>query len=838
MPRLLLPLRCLTFGLLGLSLVLGSASPSIAQAPPSPIANPSVAEADRLMQQAQTPNIPPQIQQALFFQAEQRYRQAGQTQKMEIAQVKQAIAFYHDGEYQRATQTLPMLERYDASHPAWVDYLNLKARLLLQSGDDRRALGTIQRVGPVIDFKARSMVALTSGEIYRANSWYRTARANLSAAAAMTENRIERVDAISALGRLELDLGQYAAAGDRFKAAIAQRQQIGFITGRRNQLELVRDFNDLGRVNQALGQWPESRQQYQRSLDVLKSVQAPNLEIQSYLLMAQLAMRQSDWPAAQQAISQTQGLRGHAASQIAIADTQADYHRQQGQWDAAISQYQKALAIADRDRNPATIANLNANIGWVQLQQGQLKAAIATLEQSIQTYEVLREDVNTGDQISLVDQQAQAFQSLQQAYVRNQQPEQALVIAERGRARAFVELLSARLTDNKIAPIAPPTLAQISAIAKTKQATIITYSTIADPLKKVETDLYIWVVQPDGKIQFQAVDLRSPKPPTTTPIAANPPQLAPKQLAPKQLAPKQLAFAFRSSRKIKISTALPTPTTDTPSPTGAFRSGYDLLIAPIAQWLPKSPIDRVIIVPQGALFSMPFHALRSADGKYLLESHTLQIAPSIQTLTLKSTRPRSPLRSKPLVIGNPAPMPENLDPLPGSQQEAQAIAKLLNTQALIGPQATEKTVLAQLRQASVIHFATHGLLDENQGMASAIALVAGPDDDGLLTAGELSEIPLTANLAVLSACETGRGKITGDGVLGLSRSLMLAGVPNVVVSLWAVPDQATASLMTEYYRQMPQQPTQAQALRQAMLTTLKQYPDPHDWAGFVLLSAD
>ncbi len=832
MPRLLLTLRCLTFGLWGLSLVLGRASPSIAQAPPPPIANPPVAQADRLMQQAQRPFTPPQFQQALFLQAAQGYRAAGQIQKMEIAQVKQAIAFYHDGEYQRATQTLPMLERYDASHPAWVDYLNLKARLLLQSGDDRRALGTIQRVGPVIDFKARSMVALTSGEIYRANSWYRTARANLSAAAAMTENRIERVDAISALGRLELDMGQYAAAGDRFKAAIAQRQQIGFITGRRNQLELVRDFNDLGRVNQALGQWPESRQQYERSLDVLKSVQAPNLEIQSYLLMAQLALRQSDWRAAQQAIGETQGLRGHAASQIAIADTQADYHRQQGQWDAAISQYQKALAIADRDRNPATIANLNANIGWVQLQQGQLKAAIATLEQSIQTYEVLREDVNTGDQISLVDQQAQAFQSLQQAYVRNQQPEQALVIAERGRARAFVELLSARLTDNKIAPIAPPTLAQIQAIAKTKQATIVTYSTITDPLKKVETDLYIWVVQPDGKIQFQAVDLRSPKPPTAIPIAANAPQLTPQQLAP-----KQLAFAFRSSRKIKISTALPTATTDSPSPTGTFRSGYDLLIAPIAQWLPPNPTDRVIIVPQGALFSMPFHALRSADGKYLLESHTLQIAPSIQTLTLP-TKPRSPLMSRPLVIGNPSPMPESLDPLPGSQQEAQAIAKLLNTQALIGPQATEKTVLAQIRQASVIHFATHGLLDENQGMASAIALVAGPDDDGLLTAGELSEIPLTANLAVLSACETGRGKITGDGVLGLSRSLMLAGVPNVVVSLWAVPDQATASLMTEYYRQMPQQPTQAQALRQAMLTTLKQYPDPHDWAGFVLLSAD
>jgi CHAT domain-containing protein len=829
MPRLLLPLRCLTFGLLGLSLVLGTARSSIAQIPAAPaLQSAALAQADRLMKQAQTPNIPPQLQQSLFFQAEIQYREAGQIQKMEIAQVKQAIAAYSDGEYQQATRLLPMLERYDSSHPAWLDYINLKARLLLQSGDDRRALATIQRIGPVMDFQARSMMELTRGEIYRANSWYRPARADLMLAASTTESRIDRADALSAMGRLELDLGQYAAAGDRFKAAIEQRRQIGMSTGRRNQLELVRDYNDLGRVNQALGQWAASREQYENSLDVLKTVPAPNLAIQSYLLMAQLALTQSDWPAAQRAIAQTQQFPGHAASQIAIASTQADYHRYQGQWDAAIAQYQKALAIAERDANPATIANLNANIGWVQLQQGQIKPAITTLEQSIRAYEALRENVNTDDQISLVDQQAQAFQSLQQAYVRDRQPEQALVTAERGRARAFVELLSARLTDKRFVTIAPPTLGQIQAIAQKKQATIVTYSTIADPLKKVETDLYIWVVQPDGKVQFQSVDLRSPKPPTaTTPIAANAPQLA----------PKQLALALRSSRKIQIATALPTPTSDAPSPNSTFRSGYDLLIAPIAQWLPKSPTDRLIIVPQGALFAMPFHALRSADGKYLIESHTLQIAPSIQTLMLP-TKPRSPLSSKPLVIGNPSPMPESLDPLPGSQQEAQAIAKLLKTQALIGPQATKKTVLAQIRQASLLHFATHGLLDENQGMASAIALVAGTDDDGLLTAGELSDIPLTANLAVLSACETGRGTITGDGVLGLSRSLMLAGVPNVVVSLWAVPDQATASLMTEYYRQMPQQPTQAQALRQAMLTTLKQYPDPHDWAGFVLLSAE
>jgi CHAT domain-containing protein len=94
---------------------------------------------------------------------------------------------------------------------------------------------------------------------------------------------------------------------------------------------------------------------------------------------------------------------------------------------------------------------------------------------------------------------------------------------------------------------------------------------------------------------------------------------------------------------------------------------------------------------------------------------------------------------------------------------------------------------------------------------------------------------LKTELVVLSACNTGRGRITGDGVVGLSRAFVAAKVPSIVVSLWSVPDNPTALLMTEFYRNILRQPDKAAALRQAMLTTMKQYPDPFDWAGFVLI---
>ncbi|MEG4327997.1 CHAT domain-containing protein, partial [Microcoleus sp. herbarium5] len=94
---------------------------------------------------------------------------------------------------------------------------------------------------------------------------------------------------------------------------------------------------------------------------------------------------------------------------------------------------------------------------------------------------------------------------------------------------------------------------------------------------------------------------------------------------------------------------------------------------------------------------------------------------------------------------------------------------------------------------------------------------------------------LNAELVVLSACNTGRGKITGDGVLGLSRALISAGVPSIIVSLWLVPDEPTAELMAEFYRQLQLNPNKAQALRQAMLMTMKMHPTPQDWAAFTLI---
>ena len=185
-------------------------------------------------------------------------------------------------------------------------------------------------------------------------------------------------------------------------------------------------------------------------------------------------------------------------------------------------------------------------------------------------------------------------------------------------------------------------------------------------------------------------------------------------------------------------------------------------------------------------------------------------------------------------IGNP---PQQLPSLPGAETEANAIAQLFNTQAILGKNATKAAFKEHLPQAKIIHLATHGLLDEVRrfDIPGAVALAPSGDDDGLLTSGEILDLKLNAELVVLSACDTGRGDIKGDGVIGLSRSFITAGTPSVLVSLWSVPDSPTASLMTEFYRQIQQKLDKAQGLRQAMLKTLKEYPNPKDWAAFTLI---
>ncbi len=259
-------------------------------------------------------------------------------------------------------------------------------------------------------------------------------------------------------------------------------------------------------------------------------------------------------------------------------------------------------------------------------------------------------------------------------------------------------------------------------------------------------------------------------------------------------------------------------------------------------------------MPQGELYLVPFVALMDEQNQYLIEKHTILTSPSIQLLEVarkshnqKQNNPASDV----LIVGNPT-MPKVWNPdsgemeqllsLTGAEDEAFAIAELFQVKPLVGGQATESIVTQKMQNARLIHLATHGLLEygipEESGVfdaPGAIALAPSADADGLLTSVEIYNMKLNAELVVLSACDTGRGKISGEGVIGLSRAFLQAGVPSLIVSLWKVPDDSTQFLMTKFYEYWQGDTDKIIALRRAMLETKEKYPEPINWAAFTLV---
>ncbi len=506
-----------------------------------------------------------------------------------------------------------------------------------------------------------------------------------------------------------------------------------------------------------------------------------------------------------------------------------------GNYAKAIEYTQQQLAIAREIKDRQGEGNALNNLGFALLKAGNPTEAEKMLFDAIKVWESMRQMLGSNDanKISIFERQARTYRLLQRVRVAQNNPIAALEIAERGRARAFVDLLTQRLStgDANSVIAAAPNQDQIRQIAKAQNATLVQYSIIYDEFQIQgksewrESALYIWVIQPTGEITFRQVDLK--------------PLWQKNNASLRSLIIGNQEFLAVRSRSSLGSTQ---PQPDLPTL-------HQLLIDPIASLLPKDPNAHVIFIPQDSLFQVPFPALKDANGTYLIEKHTILTAPSIQVLALtrqqrEKLAQKQPNSSNALVLGNPT-MPSvsaypgepkrQLSPLPGAEAEARAIAPLLKTQAITGAQGTKAAIVQKMPQASIIHLATHGLLDDVRGLGSAIALAPSGSDDGLLTAEEIFDMKLQANLVVLSACNTGEGRITGDGVIGLSRALISAGVPSVIVSLWAVPDAPTSELMQAFYQNLQKNPNKAQALRQAMLTTMKTHPQPRNWAAFTLI---
>jgi CHAT domain-containing protein/tetratricopeptide (TPR) repeat protein len=795
-----------------------------------------------------------------------------------------------------------------------------------QTGDRFQAAGLLTRLGWTYARLAQYQKALETLEAARLAHLDIINRAGQqTTATSVTEffaSRQRLRDSLDGLGFVQAQLGQYTQAMELYQAALNM--------SRRGPTDYEQDgylFNQIGAVHLKLGQPQPAMAYYQQSLVLIDTVgyvfgkdgkNRPPAPSDIHRALYQWQDQRRDFSRIEQSlrVNYDDPLKLHPWARILLVSTlnhigqayQAvgmnsranqiyfnalkaaqlsgntswqgissfnigEIERVQEDWDAAKAAYESALSIGKSSGDRALQGQAYDGLGQIALAIRNPAAATTAFTAAMQAWEDLRPGLSDANRISLFDHQMQTYTRLQTALVQEQKPEQALAIAERGRARAFVELLARRQQDpgqSGPATLPPPTLDQIRRVAQQQNTTLVEYSVIT--ADDTETTLYIWVVKPTGAIAWRQIDLPATLRGTSLASYISRARLDGLGVRGRGATAKRSGnptpartSSGTTGEPIVLASALPNsavdpasdPVADQPGAIAALQNLHLLLIQPIADLLPTDANARVTFIPQGNLFLVPFAALQDPQGKFLVEQHTIAVAPSIQVLDLVHAQAakthaqtaashRFRTAGPALIVGNPT-MPkvrtqagdraEQLGSLPGAETEARAIAKILNAQPLIGAAATKAAVLEQMPQARLIHLATHGLMDDFRGLGvpGAIALAPSGQDSGLLTADEILGLRLRADLVVLSACDTGRGRITGDGVIGLSRSLISAGVPSVIVSLWAVPDAPTAFLMQQFYENLQGQPDNAIALRQAMLTTLQQYPAPRDWAPFTLI---
>jgi len=264
----------------------------------------------------------------------------------------------------------------------------------------------------------------------------------------------------------------------------------------------------------------------------------------------------------------------------------------------------------------------------------------------------------------------------------------------------------------------------------------------------------------------------------------------------------------------------------------------DLLLGPIIAALAPD-VNRLVIVPTQSLAVIPFGALPvpthgQGSARLMIDRYSIAYLPSASTLQFLRFGP--PSASPDLFLGAIGDVAvENLPALPGTLAETAAIQKLYpRSTRLTGAAFTHEAAVNALTQHQEVHFATHGLFEEQAPLFSSLVTAPAVGQPSRLSLYELTDLHLKARLVILSACETDRGKMTGgDEAAGLTRTFLQAGAETVVSSLWKVNDESTALLMESLHAHLRAGELTPDALRHSELEVRRKFPQPYYWAAFV-----
>jgi CHAT domain-containing protein/tetratricopeptide (TPR) repeat protein len=797
-------------------------------------------------------------------------------------------------------------------------------------GDEIGRATNLHNLGLLSSRRGRRSEAMA---FYRQSLDIRTAQKDVAGTAGTLNN----------LGIVHRDQGNYAPALDYFTRSLAVSEAIGrpndaaltvmniggihwrqgnhaqaqaFYAKALERFEATGNRDGTGRVLISLGalydeQGDSTRAMvyYQRALGIAEALK-DRAGIASLLInMGALhGDRKEDTEAADyydkgRSLFEELGMSGNVAEALYGL---AGIRERQGQYTVALELAERAKALAVESESDETLWEAQFVAARIHRAMNQPAKARAELEQAIALVEDLRKRVAGAQdaQQLYLESRLDPYHLLTELLLEQHLPAEALLVAERAKARALLDVATSgpvdtstvmtaterqqesTLTDRLVAlnnerfkerlrSVQDPSRLQDVA-GRLERARLeleafhtTLYSTHPElRLRRAETPPLsldeVRTVLPDEKtvvLEYLATEeatflfvVRRSRPDEPWPETASPVRISSYRVP---MADKDLAARIERFRGMLASV-------DNRYGRSA-RELYDLLIAPAAGELRRG--DRLVIVPDGPLWELPFQVLQTPRSQDLIDRHAMFFAPSLSVLRESMKRrtlhagTSSTAPPTLLAMGNPtlggesvarvqALMDERLESLPEAERQVRALERIYGSarsDVYVGDQAREERLKAAARSYRVLHVATHGILNDRNPMYSHLVMSQqkGGTEDGLLEAREIMQMEMTADVAVLSACETARGRVGGgEGMIGLTWALLVAGVPTTVVSQWKVRSDSTAELMIAFHRRLKDQLARpagqrdiAGALRMAALEIKRdpRYRHPFHWAPFVVV---
>ena len=528
-----------------------------------------------------------------------------------------------------------------------------------------------------------------------------------------------------------------------------------------------------------------------------------------------------------------------------------------GEYAKAEEYFRKAIQLG-KDTGDIELqfkAHLSLNYCSLAL-TGNASEALSNLRTSIEKCEIILNFLPNKDRYKILffDEHASPYRLFSSLCCASGKHYEALHVAELGRARALVDLVSDRYFVEKEVSLDPESFAGILKVIRDSSNRTCLY------ISYHGEDIFLWTAKQSKPIAFRTTKVCESYVGKHGKISVD--DLFKKEsllrnfhVSPQEQCEDRSLFSSYANQltneaNLEDSLSSLRPLLDEeevntdPEP---LLQLYNMLIAPVSDLLEGSEI---IVVPDRSLFQVPFAALHDKCNCYLSDSFRIRIVPSLTTLKLILDSPAgSHSETGALIVGEPNVTDvyfkgelRYLCKLPGAKAEAKMIARLLpESHLLIGEEATRQAVLQRIPLVSLIHFAAHGNAERGEiALTPPDSTMGTPHEaDYLLTMTDISQVRLSAKLVVLSCCHTARGQIKTEGVVGIARAFLGSGARSVLVALWALQDRATEEFMGRFYENLVQGESASECLHRAMKWMRNNgFSEVRQWAPFMLIGDD